>query len=788
METCLNRLYKTCLSAKESNRFTFEFQDLVLVKSGECINKIVELERGADLSKNYQSRKFRPLFSKNVKILDIIRSINQENITEIQEEKLDNMEDVDAFLASPQWQTPHRPISLARYWTSWNEYYSSFLYQDDDSIRTNLLSKAIKGFSLTLTDIEERVMVIKALFGRALGFKELGKYKESIRDFDYVIQKARQDDPLYIQSLYENANLNYQTGDFHASLDQLNKLEKAEDQKKVIELLGDNHLILREKALFEPRIKKILLDLKKEKNKQGKNAKNLCRDGLYALKKLSDVDVTHISRLYQLANEYALIYKDYMNDELGPVACLGVADRFFKRKDYKDAVKRYTSLWNSSHPMAKRRMDDIYLRSGYCYCRTGQWHNAINCFDILFNKFPVSDSLDKAACLQYFAARNSYEVNPDKTNYTHYIKSIKRYLKACSDAKDKNGARFQLGKYYHGKGKTKKATKEFSKIGEDSAYYWPANYYLLKYDMDKLESLYKKGRRQRNNARKYYRKVSSQIEKFNEFMKNNKNNPGINEVAPYMAILHGRLVFDFGPEARKKDAFKILNRFEGRFPYNQKIFLEAKNLRMKYFMKYKMFPEAQKEVKKLSLKGKIDRNHWAFLNEWAEAYYKESRKLRHKGNGKSAGLHALTAIMIYAKMSDIASRQADYSKYLDAVQLRWAELYSEENRYEKAGNIYLMYLKRNPNSAEALNNLGNIYEKEGKWQAALEIWRRFCKGLESGSDQWFEYRWRIIHAYSMMKMDKEACEIISMTQVLHPNPGNQELIVKMQDLKNKVCP
>jgi len=786
MESCLTTLFARCLKAKQDERFTFEFQYVILEKSGESINKIIELQKSADLSKTVVSLKFRALFSKNSKILDVIKTTNQENITAIQEEKLDQMEDVDAFLTSPQWQTPHRLISLTRYWTSWNEYYSSFLYPDDDVISTNLLSTAIKGFSLTLTDIEERVMVIKALFGRALCFKELGKYKKSSRDFDSVIQKARQDDPLYTLSLFDKAQVHYQTGDFEASLEQLNELDQEENQDRVTELLGERHRNLRVKVILEPHIKRILLDLKKEKNKQGENARALCRDGLSALKKLSHVDMSQIRKLYQLADEYAFIYKDYTNDELGPVACLGVADALFNDEEYQAALKRYTYLWNSPHPLPKRRMDNIYLRSGYCYCRTKQWHDAIRCFDILFNKFPDSDSLDKAACLQYLAASNSYEADPDETNYTHYIHSIKRYLTGCSEAKDKSEARFQLGKYYYEREETKKATSAFSAIKDASAYYWPAAYYLLKYDMARLESQNKRGKGQSKIAKKYYQDISSQIKRFQEHIQKKGMSPGIEETTACMTVLNARLLFEFGPDTSQKNALTILKGFERRFPRNYRILIEAKDIRMSCYMKYKMFKEPQNEIRLLNLTGTVNPDLWAFLNKWAGAYYREAKRLRNAGDTLS-GPHAVIAAMIYERLSHIASLDKTYEKYLDSIQLRWTELLISENQTAKAREIYIEYLKRNPNDAEALNNLGKIYENEGQWQSALEIWRKFSKGLDSGSDQWFEYRLRIIHAYMMIGKNDKACEIITMTQVLHPDLRDEKLLADMQALKSKVC-
>ncbi len=529
------------------------------------------------------------------------------------------------------------------------------------------------------------------------------------------------------------------------------------------------------------------MDLKKEKDKQGEKAKALCRDALTALNKLSHIDMTQIMRLYHLSNEYSLIYKDYTSDELGPIACLGVADALFNEEKYQEAGKRYTHLWNSPHPLPKRRMDDIYLRSGYCYCQTRQWHDAIGCFDILFNKFPNSDSLDKASCLQFLAASNSYEDNPDKTNYAYYINSIKRYLKGCSNAKDKNGARFQLGKYYHDKHETKEATVAFSAIEETSAYYWPAVYYVLKYDMAKLDSLHRCGKGQTNIAKKYYKDISSRLKTFQELLQNKEINLGIKETSACMTILDARLLFNYGPETLRKNALSILMGFENRYSHNHRILLEAKDLRMSCYMKYQMFKKAQEELLLLDLAGTVTPDLWAFLSKWAGAYYKESNILREKEDRLSSP-HAITSAVIYGKLSDIASRnKKTYGKYIDSIQLRWAELLISENQTAKARDIYIEYLKRNPNEAEALNNLGKIYEDEGQWQSALDIWRKFSKGLDSGSDQWFEYRFRIINAYAMLGKDKEACEIISMTLVLHPDIKDEKLDDDMQALKSKVC-
>ena len=143
---------------------------------------------------------------------------------------------------------------------------------------------------------------------------------------------------------------------------------------------------------------------------------------------------------------------------------MGVSDALFDNETYDSAVDKYVYLLDSKHPLVTKRLDDIYLRVGYCYCQAEQWYDALRYFEALFVKFPDSDSIDKAVCMQYLAASAFYESNPNAANYARYIESIKMYLSSCSEPRNKDGAQFQLGKYYHDKGKTREASNEFSAL------------------------------------------------------------------------------------------------------------------------------------------------------------------------------------------------------------------------------------------------------------------------------------------------------------------------------------
>ena len=147
MQDWLGDLYREAVHAKQGNRLTFELQETILKKSGESISRILELEKGARLADPKVAKAYEAAFEKNDEILRFIIRCNEEEVDRLQEEKLDKVEDEQAFLDSPEWQMPHRLISLSRYWMSWSGYYRSFLCPADGGERKRLLDEAIAGFS-----------------------------------------------------------------------------------------------------------------------------------------------------------------------------------------------------------------------------------------------------------------------------------------------------------------------------------------------------------------------------------------------------------------------------------------------------------------------------------------------------------------------------------------------------------------------------------------------------------------------------------------------------------------
>ena len=786
MQSWLDGLYGEVLQAKQENRFSFEVQERILKKSGESISKILELEKRAQLSDPKVAKAYRAAFEKNDEILRFIISSNEEAIEALQEEKLDKVEDTQAFLDSPEWQMPHRLISLARYWMSWSGYYRSFLYPEGNSQRKILLDEAVAGFSLTLFDIADQTIVGKSLFGRALCFKEMGNDTKAAKDLEAITKHVRQNDPLYMWSLYEQARIRYQEGDHEAALAHLEKLETEIEEKTLSEVLGGEQKRLREKVVLEPRARVLLEKINKEGDKSGERARTLCHEALGVLRRLSRYDAAYATKLYRLAGENPAFFSELSYDELGAIGYLALADDRFKQGEYEEAARRYRHLWTSSDVYIRNRMDDVYFRSGYAYCQTGRWKEALSSFDNLYAKHPESSLVGKAVCLEYVAAAGDYKQASSQSNYVRYVESSKKYLKKCPNPRDKNGAHFFVGKDYEKQKKRKEARREFYAIEEGSPQYWPARYYILKSDVEDLERLKETGKAGGEATKRLYQGTASQFEKFQRLPKLQEAKPGIAQISPHMTILQARL-FRCGPGDICGRVLQTLQGFEKRFPRNKPLWLTAMNIRLECYRDKQIIDQAKTAIDSLCQGYPVDEDLWEFLAEWAGAYDEEAVRWRKAGNTGHGDACAELALTVYTGMASIASKHAAYREYLDVIQFRMAEMLTARGELESAGRLYREILKRTPDTADALSNLGKICEEQGNWDQALELWRTYSKGIEAGSAAWLDARYRIAMAHSKMGREPEACEVTTMIRVLHPDAVNEALRAKILDLEETVC-
>ncbi len=786
MHAWLDDLQGESVKAKGRNRFTFELQEQILKKSGEAISRIVALEKGAELSDPKVSKPFRAAFERNETILEFIIGSNEEVIETLQEEKLDHVEDTQAFLDSAEWQMPHRLISLARYWMSWSRYYRSFLYSGEGTKREELLEEAIAGFSLTLFDIAEQTIVAKSLFGRALCFKEMGNQDRAAKDLEAISENVRQNDPLYMWSVYERARLSYDEGKHAEALGHLEKLDTGVAEETVTEVLGNEHKRLREKVVLEPRAKDLLERIDKMQDRGGENAKRLCMDALDVLSRLSRFDATYATKLYRLVEEHASFYSELAYEEVGAIGTLAIADDRFRKGEYEEAGKRYRRLWASSDPYLRERMDDVYFRSGYVYCQIGRWTEALASFHRLYEEFPRSTLAGKAVCLEYVAAAGAYRKASSRTNYERYVDTAGRYLQKCPNPRDKSGAHYLLGKDFEKQEKSEEARRHFAAVEQGSAHYWPAQYYILKHEVEELERRKEAGERIGSAWKQRYRAMASQFEKFRELPGKEESIAGIAEIAPYMTILHARL-YRCAAGSACEEVLQVLEGYERRFPRNKPLWLTAMNLRLECLRDRGMVEQTREQIRFMLDTYPVDEELWTVLGEWAEAYEREAERLRIEGNPDRGDDMAESALMAYTGMASIASSHLGYEEDLDDVRFRMAGILMGLNEIEKAEQAYREILKRTPEAADALFRLGEIYEKQRRWGDALDVWRRYAEESEPGSPEWLDARFRIARAHSGMGRAGEACEVVTMIRVLHPDIGDASLRERIGSLEKEVC-
>ncbi len=772
MKNTLQLLLSRVREAQEKNQLTFPLQKTILSKSGECISKIVEFEQQAG------KEEIKSLFETSRKIIKAVLNWNRQKIEDLQETKLDQMEDTAAFFASPEWQQPHYLISLASYWLSWNGYYSSLFYPAADPNRKNLLEGSIEGFSRSFLDFKEESIVVRSLFGRALCYKELQQYDQAIRDINAVIGKIKKDDVLYQRCRYEKILISYLTGNYQSVLRELDTFREEVGRKTLSSTMDTELKKLRAKTI-------IAMAEEEGQEKEG-DSKTLYRKALHELNRLIEIDEKQAGELYRYANKHAAELADLSYDELGPIGYLAIADWHFNQKEYDRAIIYYKRLYSSSNRLITKRMDDIYFRLGYCLIEKKRWREALSYLESLFKKFPNSSFIGKASCLYYVAAANSYGDSADSIPYTTYMDATKRYVKHCTESGGKSEAHFQLGKHYQDRGEEKLALEAFSLVKQDSPHYAEARYHLLQSSIDNIESLNRRGSSGSKDAKKIYLKTRNQLGEYQNLLLKQPEGPSRKELEAHITLLQAKL-YIYGPEGNYTGALSTLKKFESRFSVNKQLIMVAQRLRIECYQRLQMFKEAQGEINAFINGSPINSDRWAFLNECANTFYEESKKLRDSGNNTPASQNAEIALMIYKHLSSFALQKTSYERFYDSIQLRMAEILRDENQTAQAKALYQDQLKRNPDSADAMYNLGLLYEQAEQWEEALSTWRKFSGGFKTGSHYWFESRYHTAKVLNKLGKPDKACEITTMIEVLHPNLRDEQFRKKFIVLHRTVC-
>ncbi len=469
------------------------------------------------------------------------------------------------------------------------------------------------------------------------------------------------------------------------------------------------------------------MEKQEKRENKGEQSDQVLQQRLSELNELSKGDPGADAVFYDYVREHGGSFENRSYAELGPIGAIAVGDRLFEQKAYDKALSYYLALYADSPSTLKDRMDSVWFRIAYIYCKKEAWNEAIPFLKKFYDRFPASVLMDQAVSLYYMAASNQYKKNVRAEDYKIYIDSLHVYLTHCNTCPGRSDAHFHLGEHYRKKDQMEPALKEYLKVQKDSSYYRLAKYQVLKSQVDQLTTLKRKGKSRSKTATEIYLNGVRLIAEVQAAKVKPDESDKQDNIEPHMAILRAKF-FLFGPDdACKKSLIKLKN-FESDYPGEKSLFMEAALLRIEYYLRLNMLKDVEREADKIS----------------------PNLQMRKQ------------------------------------LQLKMAQIFIDEDKLPKAIELYQDILKQDPQSVEVMHDLALLYEKTGQWQEALRTWSRFEKGVTTGTNDWLEARYKMACAFKKIGAKGKACTILTITMTLHPNLENV-LLKKYSELKAEMC-
>jgi tetratricopeptide (TPR) repeat protein len=749
---------------RESGQLSFERQKGIAEQSGACIERLVDLSQGVDLTRETEKGPFTAAFLMNSDLLRRMLTYNQTRVDDMLEEKFEQMQNKDDFFASPEWQQPQYLLSVASYWLGWNNYYAALLYPAGVKERSALLEEAVSCFTRTLPDLKEPSLAHRCIFGRALCFKEQKKYEKALQDIQSLMAKVPRGDLLYMQAGYEKALISHLSGKNELAVKLIQELQAGGTPGVMPQQIKDQLRNLQTN---------IALDIAERKTSGGTTGDTASyQQSIKELRRIAEGDATQTGVLYRYVFDRAEQLQAMPEVELGSIGSMAVADWLFDRKEYVVAGERYQRLYAAPDRLIAAYHDGLCFRLAYCYAQQQQWQDAQGCLEALFQQYPGSSFGGKAACLYHVVAAQAYQMQPSERSFARYIKAAECYVKNCPEDQDKSEAYFQLGSYRQQQGRFEDAQTAFTRVGRDSKHYDEARQVALRIcanrlqtDVEQLESLVQDGRGRSEQALKLYRESLKRAEDCRQGVNGANARDGGGEVEAYVTLLLARL-YMHAAEPSPRKAMPLLKGFEGRYSLKtQQALLHdmAQKLRLECCLQLGLLEEVEREVAALIGTAAVDKTTWAFLTACAERHYSRAIEGQPKATAAESGRDAQAALVIYKSLASRAEKDSAYATLYDPIRMRLAELYTLDHQPAQAAAIYQEQLQRDPASADALYKLAVVYEMQDKWEEAVSIWSKLSRGLAPGDSHWSEARLRAAQALIRLGKHKEACEVISLT-------------------------
>ena len=776
MQTAMDRIEAVLSSADQKNQLTFELQKSVLNRAGMCISSLAGLP--AETGNGQRA----VLHARIRKICRQIMIRNEKTITFFQEHKLDEMEDPTAFFKSPQWQNPQFLISLGSYWLGWNGYYAGVKRDRNVADTRDLLVEAVNGFSRSIIDFDEEDVVLRSLLGRGLCQVLMGEYDRARMDFAAIKRRAGKEHPLYMRCLYEENRIFYLTGNLEMGKRGIDEIFEDYKETDIPPELVTGIAQLKSKILLEIMEKEENAATPALENSPGAKPGPAFAELRQLARRPGGVDA-----FYKYCRENADRLKHLPYTDIGPVGAMAVADVLFDRKDYLPALKLYLPVIADKPDVLAGQMPRLSFRAGYIHCRTENWKAAKEILSRFCAHFPDSEYMRQVVPLYFAAASNHYRNHRTPAAYEDFIASARMYVSRCSgECPETSDAYFQLGQYHEKKKQTTEARDAFSRVRPDSANFKMAVYHLLRYNVMALEEMKRTGPFPSEEGNKLVKECLQLIRSYEAAPSSKKVSGHVEQVAAHMVVMKATVLAADMPADHEK-ILKQLENFEKRFAAVSGLFPDVFEIRATAMANLGKEKALAAEAERFSATQPFTMTLYDKLKNTANDFYYLADDNPAEDQSEIVMRYSRSALILYDRLYRLSCQVEALKTNCDAIQLRMARLYINSNHLDEAEKLYQEILRRNSLSADALYSLGLLYEKKGQWEAALATWRRFSEGVKNGTYHWYEARYKTAQAFIRLGNPQKACDILTITMVLHPDFGSDELTEKYKALKQQTC-
>lgn len=730
---------------------------------------------------NYRKDQIRPLtqslFEKVVTLFNMIRQTAVKEMEALQIGAMDDEEAMESLFTSKRWKELEVTASMANYRLNKAKYYWALVCPDNSPKKRELLTEAIDGFSFPYNVVHQNAQLTAYSFlGRALCLRELGNLQEAMKELNYIIHKGDQPLPPSIlwRARYELARTNLLAGKYHDCLKEVNILFADSTGLQDDPDLINSIKFLKIKASF-------MLIISKENELNFQQNKDIYSEALIAVKQLIKVNIYWQDQVFSLLTQDSVRNYLRQKDKDDPYIGWILADGLFYEKRFGEAIPFFKMALSSVDSEIYSGRGDINFKLGVCYYNLKQFKEAIPYFANCISKSPKADIAEKAAYLHYKAYENLYreDWNPP------YIRALNHYLKNSPQHPLTSDAHYRLGNYYGQREKRLDAIKELEKVKKGSKYFIQARFFIFKYRTQEFESLRLKAGADITQS---YRDAIIAREKFLTAIREKgrgklkREGPDGDNLMGYAAVLSARL-FVYGPERKYRQAIEELNNFERLYPHQRELHLSSRILRIDAYQKLLDFKKAKEEVERVIQIYNTDPKAREVLSLLAEQFMENAEKEKISSSRNADTERSKIAILISENLL-LKTRETPLE---ENVQSSLASLYLKVGNYQRAKSMYQEIISKHPHSTKALNGLAEIYEQQEKYKKALEYWRILEENLSVGETTWYETKYKIASTYDKLGNFQQACKILTVTRILHPDLGGKDTKRKFHHLEKKVC-